>query len=170
MDAGIRIKASKNLFEDYVVGEDKKVRISGYEYVTVERIIFPQKLEQIIYDDKEQNICSKVVNGSSWNQSKLGKYKRTAWEFQREWRYIVRCCLGSQYNIFEGSAEEIYKELAKRMPRHLFLKVKPQVFDSLEITLSPKISDGNRVIIDLLKKEYCPNMIVKESELKNCIR
>lgn len=170
MEAGIRIKAVKHLFEDYLIGEDRKIKVSGYEHFTDERIIFPQELEQIIYNDEEKNLCSRIVKDNHWNQSKLGKYKRTAWEFQREWRYIVRCWPGPRYDNLECSAEEKYKEFAKRIPRHLFLKVKPQVFDSLEITLSPKISDGNRVIIELLKREYCPNMIVKESELKNCIR
>lgn len=68
----------------------------------------------------------------------------------------MRYWIGSRYEDLECSAEEIYIELAKRLPRHLFFKVKPQVFDSLEIPLSPKISNGNRAIIDLLKKSIIP--------------
>ena len=56
------------------------------------------------------------------------------------------------------------------MEPYIYLSIEPQIFEKLEITLSPKISLGNRVIVNSLKYKYCPNLIIHESELKECIR
>ena len=56
------------------------------------------------------------------------------------------------------------------MEPYICLNIKSQIFEALEITLSPKISVGNRAIVDSLKYKYCSNLIIHESELKECIR
>lgn len=170
MKSGVRIRAEKDLFEDCTSDGTKNLMVSGYRHVTEKAYIFPQELRPIIYEDDESKLCPQIVTKYTWDQSKLGVYKRTAWQFQKEWRYIVRCWPGLEYDNLECTAQEEYKAFVNILPRHLFLKIKPQLFDLLEITLSPKMSSGNRIIVDLLKKEYCPNMIIKVSELENCIR
>lgn len=56
------------------------------------------------------------------------------------------------------------------MESYIYLNIEAQLFEKLEITLSPKISLGNRAIIDALKYKYCPNLLINESVLKECIR
>lgn len=170
MKSGIRIKAAKDLFEDYLVDAAGNLIISDYSHFTEKAHIFPPELRQIIYEDDESKLCPKIVEKNTWNQSEFGIYKRRAWKFQREWRYIERCWPGSEYDNLGYSAAEEYKVFANDLPKQLFLKIKSQLFETLEITLSPKISSGNRTIVKLLKKEYCPNMLIKASELENCIR
>lgn len=170
MKSGIRIKAAKDLFEDCSIDETGNLIISGYRHFTEKAHIFPPELRQIIYEDDENKLCPKIVEENTWNQSELGIYKRTAWQFQREWRYIVRCWPGSAYDNLGYSEEKEYKVFANDLQKQLFFKIKLQLFETLEVTLSPKISSGNRIIVELLKKEYCPNMLIKASELENCIR
>lgn len=157
MKAGIRIRAARDLFED-CSKFDEKINI------------FPQELKQIIYEDDEERLCPQIVTKSTWDQSQLGIYKKKVWQFQREWRYIVRCWPGAEYDKLKCPAAEEYKIFANDLPGQLFLDIKPQLFRKLEVTLSPKISDGNRRLMELLKKEYCPDITIKASELENCIR
>lgn len=40
----------------------------------------------------------------------------------------------------------------------------------MEVVLSPKISQGNKVIVYSLRDKYNPKIIMKESKLHNLIR
>ena len=48
-----------------------------------------------------------------------------------------------------------------------FLHLKDDMFDLLEITLSPNISDESRKLVDNLVQQYAPKAIIKESAFHN---
>lgn len=169
MEAGVRIKAETNLFE---TGHVLSGEISGYKLYNDNRYLFPPELKKVIYTDEIKKIIPKIVCGDkhSWSQKEFGIYKNKAWEFQSEWRYIVRVWPGKNFDNEDENIEIIYNKFSLTMDSYIYLNIVPKMFDKLEITLSPKISEGNRVIVDTLKYKYCPKLIVHESELKECIR
>ena len=172
MESGVRIKSEVNLFEDFKILPDKTLTISDYVHFNSERILFPQELKKVIYSDDESDLFPQIVDDKNqiWNKQKLGVYKNTSWEFQKEWRYIVRVWPGKNFDNENESVDEIYKFFSKSIDKFIYLSIKPEVFKKLEVTLSPKISDGNRIIVNVLKEKYCPTMVIKESSLHNCIR
>lgn len=48
-----------------------------------------------------------------------------------------------------------------------FLHLKDDIFDQLEITLSPNISEESRKLVDNLVQQYAPKAIIKESAFYN---
>ena len=77
---------------------------------------------------------------------------------------------GKNFDVEGEDIETIYNKFSLIMEPYICLNIKSQIFEELEITLSPKISVGNRAIVDSLKYKYCSNLIIHESELKECIR
>ena len=172
MRAGVRIKAKANLFEEFKITPDGTITVSDYSHWKDDIITFLQELQQVIYSNNENDLFPKIIDekNGAWNQSKLGIFKNTAWKFQKEWRYIVRLWPGIKYDETDDCPEDIYKKFATQIDKYIYLNIKSKLFDALEVTLSPKISEGNRLIVNILKEKFCPNMIINNSALQNCIR
>lgn len=172
MESGVRIKAKTDLFKSGIVLKDKTIKVSGYAHFDDNRHLFPPELKKVIYTDEISKIIPKVVSDDKqcWSQQKLGVYKNKLWEFQNEWRYIVRIWPGKNFDKPDLDIDTIYEKFSLIVDNFIYLNIKQEVFDGLEITLSPKISSANRVIIEALKSNYCPNLQIHESVLRDCIR
>lgn len=134
-------------------------------------------LIKVTYTDMENLLIPQIVNNSSINIGNLGNYKKTYWEFQNEWRYILRFspigfkAISERPILSMNNAFNIYNTPFDALPfNYYFLELEETSLETMEVTLSPKISDGYKTIVYLLKKEYNPNMIIKESDLTNNIR
>lgn len=132
-------------------------------------------LTKVVYTEKESLLIPEIVNNKSVKIGKLGNYKKTYWDFQNEWRYILRFApIGfkpfSEYPLYYTlNAYDIYN--VNPLPfNYYYLKLEETSLETMEVTLSPKISDGYKALVYLLKKEYNPNIIIKESDLSNNIR
>ena len=77
---------------------------------------------------------------------------------------------GKNYENDNEDAETIYNKFSANIEPYICLNIKPEVFKNLEVTLSPKISQGNRIIVETLKEKYCPELQIVESDLRECIR
>lgn len=172
MESGVRIKAEANMFEAAVVLKDNTIKVSDYAHYDENRHLFPPELKKVIYTDEISKIIPKIVSNDKqrWSQQELGVYKNKVWEFQNEWRYIVRIWPGKNFDNEDEDIETIYNKFSLIMEPYICLRIKPEVYKNLEVTLSPKISSGNRVIVDSLKNNYCPKLQIHESMLKECIR
>lgn len=103
---------------------------------------------------------------------KLGKVKSLYWDFQKERRYLLFILpfpwesppvrgLAHVGNLLEG----LRKGQEKQLFPYYDMKLDPAAFSEMEITLSPKISDGNRLITQSLVEKYNPRASIKESDL-----
>ena len=45
------------------------------------------------------------------------------------------------------------------------LKIDDECFKKMEVLISPKMSDGNRIILDTLIERYNPTALLKKSDL-----
>lgn len=134
-------------------------------------------LYKIKYEDNENLLIPKIINDSSIDFSMLGKFKGKCWGFQKEWRYILYFSPVGLKNTVEYPCDSMrdiflkYGGPVNSLPfRYYFLKLDDAAFNNMEITLSPKLSEGYRTIVQLLKEKYNPNMVIRESALKGILR
>lgn len=97
----------------------------------------------------------------------LGKYKNIHWEFQHEWRYILLLmplnlnqAVDKSVQEFQTTSNKILCDQAKQAFPFYDLTLDENVYKQMEITLSPKISVGNRLIMNALIEKYNPSAIV----------
>lgn len=88
-------------------------------------------------------------------------------KFVSHWRYSLLILIIMQENWW-------FRKICKRMRSNegfiissYFLHLKDDIFDQLEITLSPNISEESRKLVDNLVQQYAPKAIIKESTFHN---
>lgn len=102
----------------------------------------------------------------------FGKYKNTHWSFQNEWRYILLLLpldLNQPVETLAQAAQIMGNRILQGLEKQPFpfydMIIDDNAYSEMEITLSPKISAGNRIIVENLVKQYNPSAIVRESAL-----
>lgn len=133
-------------------------------------------LKEIQYTDDQSLLEPKVSEITDTNIKidigKLGIYKSKYWAFQKEWRYIMSFVPLD----FKGGPEGISQSINLTAQKLLFgienppftyydLTIDSEFYRKMEITCSPKITDGNRVILYDLVEKYNKSAVVKESAL-----
>ena len=106
----------------------------------------------------------------------LGKYKNLHWDFQHEWRYIMYF-ISLNLKVGIEDSQKLLAITAKKMlegkesPPFRFydLTLDPCWFAEMEVTCSPQMTAGNRIILETLVEKYNPTATIKESELLNLI-
>ncbi len=140
-------------------------------------------LHKVQYTDESELLNPNVIdidsknNTTTFKMGDMGKYKNNYWAFQDEWRYILNIFPFGYKEMQEctskGNINELLKKLYKGydLPFNFYLlDLAEDKFLDMEITLSPKISEGNRIIVKDLIEKYNPEAQLNESELFNKIR
>ena len=100
----------------------------------------------------------------SVNHNAIGLHKAMSWAYQNEWRYILTIL---PIDV-KGSAFEQDRELPKlgafltdrggaHTPSYYDMKIADGAFRSMKLTVSPKMSPGNRVLLESLIEKYNPD-------------
>lgn len=133
-------------------------------------------LKEIQYTDNQSLLEPKVSETTDNNIKiaigKLGIYKSKYWEFQKEWRYIMSFIPLD----FKGGPEGIRQSINLTAQKLLLgienppftyydLTINSESYRKMEITCSPKITAGNRIILKDLVEKYNRTAIIRESEL-----
>ena len=126
-------------------------------------------------DDKEKlypHLLKEDGKGFSIELGMLGKYKNLHWQFQNEWRYILNFIplnlnqpVEVSYNNFQIIANKMRLGLEKQPFPYYDLHISDKAFEDMQITLSPRISAGSRVIVENLIEKYNPVAKLSESHL-----
>ena len=106
----------------------------------------------------------------------IGIYKNMYWEFQKEWRYLIHVyplTLTSDSKLMERRLQELMHklkqdELISPKDYHDF-EISQEAFKKMIITKSPRLSQGNEILLSSLVKEYNPDTFVAESVLKGMV-
>jgi hypothetical protein len=124
---------------------------------------------------KKSNLKYVLNAGIEEKLAQLGRYKRIYWGFQKEWRYVLLLLPIGGYG--KNDAKSNYRKISTientffYIPfKFYYLLLNRDAYKKMEIVLSPKISKGNRVLIELLKEKYNNAMKIKESSLKGELR
>lgn len=145
-------------------------------------------LYKVEYTADETKLNPKIRIGNKEQMTllfeKLGVYKNKYWAFQKEWRYILFFLPWSYEEFFNAQKKLIYEHddsgiknifwKIEKCPElhfnYFFLNIRDDALNQMEILLSPKISDGNKHIVDLLLKEHNKNIKVISSTLTGKIK
>lgn len=135
---------------------------------------------QVKYNNSHENLYPKILHKNGMKMSvdieKLGAYKSKYWSFQEEWRYrlfplpISVKYLQQPHLVANILYEKIEKNILNLPFESLFLKIREDCFDKMEIVMSPNISTGYQCILESLIEKYNPLASLKESELKGLIQ
>lgn len=136
-------------------------------------------VDDVAIQTKDVVIVSHNENGTydtSVEISKVGKYKHKRWAFQHESRFVLTIIpTEKEISLNDASSyvEFLGQALATGIQPHFetyYMSLKDEVLDELEVTLSPSITAGQRVIVETLLKQYAPKAKIKESSLSQCVK
>lgn len=119
-------------------------------------------------------LYKELQNGQfSIDLGKLGKHKNLHWEFQDEWRYILNFLpfnlnapIAQSLQDFQVVANRVRLGLEHQPFPYYDMVIDESAFLKMEITLSPCISAGSKIIVEALKEKFNPTATIIESELK----
>ena len=105
-----------------------------------------------------------------------GKYKNLHWSFQSEWRYILTILpfdinqpVEKSMLDFQIIANKMKLGLERQPFSHYDMYISDDAFADMEITLSPRISAGSRIIVENLLEKFNPSAALTESHLVGLI-
>lgn len=174
---GVRIKMRKNPFKEYIYSlnelhfiSETKSCINYYSAYTKMVSIAPDcpLLIEVDYTDNEDDLKPSVVsrseNGINIYLEKLGKYKRKYWSFQQECRYKICTAPWTMEELENIKTVEEQVELfnnrildknTDRYCNEIYLDLADDAFENMEILLGPKATEGDKILVESLVKNYC---------------
>ena len=194
---GVRLKMPINLFKTHRV----KVEYQEGFRDGIYKSIVPQEksfggnywvvptlndyLEKVKYTNNNNKLKPKIktINGVGKNNLNLiGIYKSKHWEFQSEWRYILKIFPKSRFSIRIKKLDPKVKFNPKSfVPSSLrrsisiedfYLEIDESKFKMMEVTLGPRHTISDYEIVKCILQIHNPNAInnLRISELKGKIR
>lgn len=113
------------------------------------------------------------------NSFEVAKYKKKVWSFQDEWRFRICCFNAAPRSLKDEMSENDYYDLMVKelstlgkgvSQQYFFMDIDDNAFNSIEISLGPKLELAQELIVDALVKTYCPTANVTKSTLSGHIR
>lgn len=130
-------------------------------------------LRQVEYTDDIKKLEPVMLEETaSVDFGKLGKVKNTHWSFQREWRYLmqfVRYPYGKGNDAHQKAFFDVINGSGDLPFEYYDLDIAQEAFSKMLITPSPRMTQGNRILLDTLVEKYNPTAYIKESELLGLI-
>lgn len=179
---GIRIGLPIYPFEDskkFIEEQVKKDNLVLIEYGS-EEIILPEnictwkdlkmfhyyQLRKISYTNDEKKLFPEIMKKNDENciairNMDLGLYKRSCWEFQQEWRYLIYLGLRMKNNDDEKLIR--LKVSRKKTPRSLFAKIEKKQFEQMVVLLGPGTNEADNILVEALKEKFNPTMRIEKS-------
>lgn len=112
------------------------------------------ELIAINYTNDKELLKPQIICNGGFNIERIGRFKRKCWEFQSEWRYII---LFTPFSLKEVQTQKESKKLysVRRIPYKKYdLKLADNAFEGMEITLGPKISEAEEIIVNVIVEKY----------------
>ncbi len=133
-------------------------------------------LKQITYTEDITKLEPKIatIKGDllHLDTSTVGVYKNTHWDFQNEWRYLMmflpldlKIPLPDCLTHFNEVVNALYRGELKPPFNYYDLEIASEMYDRMIITPSPKMTEGNRILLQALIDKYNPAIKVVDSEL-----
>lgn len=137
-------------------------------------------LYKVEYTQDNEKLYPKIYSKNGEHVSlafgSLGTYKNIHWSFQKEWRYILWLFpmdINKNSDNLLLNVQLMTSKMLLGLEKQPFpiydMVIDDEAFFDMEITLSPKISMGNRTIVENLIEKYNPQAIIKDSTLLGLI-
>ena len=126
-------------------------------------------------------LSSTQQDGTNIALGKLGIYKNSYWNFQKEWRYRLMFLPASTGKIIHEHMDNRNNELSNLIKlisvgqaslpfSHFDLKLKEESLEDMTITLAPDISESAKIFVELLVEKYNPSCKIEKSKLADLIQ
>lgn len=192
---GVRIRLPLNIFKLHKIEVNW---VKGYKPGIYKSIVPEEKtrgrnfwiiptvnesLHKITYTDNYDKLYPKIrgTEFNKFNLETIGLFKHKIWEFQSEWRYIIRAYPKpdvdilakwndtDEFNPLQFSPRNVRQPIALE---EIYLNIIESKFKKMEIMLGPKHSDADYEIVRSLLQVHNPEALnsLKGSELKGKIR
>lgn len=137
-----------------------------------------EMLHEVEYTNDESLLFPKVINAFENGRlvadlNALGVHKTTAWSYQKEWRYILTAVpigidsvINERLDQIVRANDVILDKCDPGIPPYYDLVISDEAFSSMKIVSSPKMTPGNRVILNTLIEKYAPGIEVAESSIE----
>ena len=109
----------------------------------------------------------------SVDSQNVARFKHKRWSFEEESRFIINIWPRDSNRSLFKMGDWMYKALMEgiELPfKNYFLYLKDNVFDDLEIRLSPNIPESKRLIIESIRDKYAPKAIIQNSSLDKFVK
>lgn len=135
-------------------------------------------LHEVEYTNDQSLLFPKVINafghgGLVADLNALGVHKTIAWSYQKEWRYILTAVPIGIDSVINVRLDQILRandvmldKCDPGIPPYYDLTISDEAFSSMKIVSSPKMTPGNRVILNTLIEKYAPGIEVAESSIE----
>jgi len=197
---GVRIGLERNMFKQYLVQNPRlggqQAFGSMWMYIPPEELenpdyfVFPihnieedffYRKVQYVEDVNEKTRNTVIITPTGQDKAnatisfgEIGRYKHKRWSFQNETRFVITI---SPFNPFFSKPEEVATvALNSYMQNKIicfdkyFMHLDLTVLANIEITLSPNATEGQRVIVESLTRQYAPNGTIKPSSLGHLVK
>lgn len=105
---------------------------------------------------------------------KIGRYKNKRWAFQEECRFVINVFPFNPLRIDQNMVGTICTQCYlqnKSLPFSYYdMHLRDDVINNIEITMGPNVSNGQKVIVDALCRQYTKNGKVKDSCLSGLLK
>lgn len=179
-DKGVRIGMDEDMFVTYDVGTQNKSFFNEREYYfqnfKISSYINSVSLKDVIYKQDIINYYKEAIKdfkyGIAFKYDNIGIYKKKEWELQNESRFIIHAIpfepslINNNLLSIPYSISEAYKRHMELSEKSLYIALKREAFDNMEIIMGAKTTYDDRVSVENMLKEHNINAIIKESALK----
>lgn len=181
---GVRIKIPIQPFEvylkdgkEYIISPNELIGKNYYFHRPFEGVFYkPVSYETIpqIENIRNGEMAEKNRTLFGYNEFLPGMDKNNYWEFQKEWRYMLRVIPSKnpENDIKNNNKDTEYIDTLPKVDIEFKdLHIREDALKQMEIMLGPKTNEIDKRIVELLIKDVNLNkdIKIKESELKNRI-
>lgn len=104
----------------------------------------------------------------------VGRFKHRRWAFQEETRFVLSFLpinpMRYDPALVSSMVIQAYQSDIHVPFNSYFMHLKDDVFENLEIVLSPMASEGQKVIVENLCAAFAPNAVIRESSLGSLVK
>jgi hypothetical protein len=106
----------------------------------------------------------------------IGRYKHKRWAFEEETRFFLFIIPGMNFEMgpqvtidYNQHLYDVWTNNIRNTITYYDMHLKDNIFDDMEITLSPNITIAKRIIVEALKEKYAPKAIIKSSSFEGTV-
>lgn len=163
------IDMKKNMKSDNALIANYYPEIVKVEYTEDEKLLYPEIKSETIGIENSNNVTT-----TSYTILPIGKYKRSNWAFQNEWRYKIFAMPYTYTELGMCKTVEDQQRLIARLEdveqaipyNKIFLEIDKACLKNMEIVLGPKATEADEIIVKTLVEKYCSTAKVYRSSLK----
>ncbi len=193
---GVRIGIDKEMFKTYSYNDgdvvngvlmkgNAKTLLSADMLKMSDIFIVPIFNDNVFYrsvkyvDDIKKALENAVVKnakgGYNFNLTQWGAYKNKRWGFENESRFVLNIYPNTHHisSLKPEFASWICHVLDRGIPNSINyydMDLDDNAMETMDITLCPNMSYGNKLIVESLCKTYLGNVVPHESSLTNLIK